>query len=148
MGQGFGFFFFILSCVCLGGPCFCSAHTDNIKPGEGLQFSKLLVSAQGTFTLGDNPISGTNANLMLDGNGTLMIIHSGGDPIVLNSNQASRNSIATLLDSGNFVVSALNSDGSVKQTLWESFDDPTDTLLPGMKLGINLKTGKNWSLAS
>ncbi|KAL6337973.1 hypothetical protein AAG906_005943 [Vitis piasezkii] len=176
MGQGLGFFFFILSCVCLGGPCFCSAHTDSIKPGEGLQFSKLLVSAQGTFTLGffildtrsylgiwytsdvnnkkvwvanrDNPISGTNANLMLDGNGTLMIIHSGGDPIVLNSNQASRNSIATLLDSGNFVVSALNSDGSVKQTLWESFDDPTDTLLPGMKLGINLKTGQNWSLAS
>nr|CAN67086.1 hypothetical protein VITISV_031091 [Vitis vinifera] len=176
MGQGLGFFFFILSCVCLGGPCFCSAHTDSIKPGEGLQFSKLLVSAQGTFTLGffildtrsylgiwytsdvnnkkvwvanrDNPISGTNANLMLDGNGTLMIIHSGGDPIVLNSNQASRNSIATLFDSGNFVVSALNSDGSVKQTLWESFDDPTDTLLPGMKLGINLKTGQNWSLAS
>ncbi|XP_019076788.1 G-type lectin S-receptor-like serine/threonine-protein kinase CES101 isoform X1 [Vitis vinifera] len=85
---------------------------------------------------------------MLDGNGTLMIIHSGGDPIVLNSNQASGNSIATLLDSGNFVVSALNSDGSAKQTLWESFDDPTDTLLPGMKLGINLKTRQNWSLAS
>ncbi|RVW87335.1 G-type lectin S-receptor-like serine/threonine-protein kinase CES101 [Vitis vinifera] len=158
----------------LGGVA--GAHTDSIKPGEGLQFSKLLVSSQGTFTLGffildtrsylgiwytsdvnnkkvwvanrDNPISGTNANLMLDCNGTLMIIHSGGDPIVLNSNQASRNSIATLLDSGNFVVSALNSDGSVKQTLWESFDDPTDTLLPGMKLGINLKTGQNWSLAS
>ncbi|XP_034680435.1 S-locus-specific glycoprotein S6-like isoform X1 [Vitis riparia] len=172
-----GFFFFILSCVWLGGPCSCSARTDSIKLGEGLPFSEnLLVSAQGTFTLGffsldtgtylgvwytsdvnnkkvwvanrDKPISGTNANLMLDGNGTLMIIHSGGDPIVLNSNQASRNSIATLLDSGNFVVSALNSDGSVKQTLWESFDDPTDTLLPGMKLGINLKTGQNWSLAS
>ncbi|KAJ9697300.1 hypothetical protein PVL29_009200 [Vitis rotundifolia] len=170
MDQGLGFFFFILSCVCLGGPCSCSAHTDSIKPGEGLQFSKPLVSAQGTFTLGffsldtrsylgiwytsdvnnkkvwvanrDKPISGTNANLMLDGNGTLMIIHSGGDPIVLNSNQASRNSIATLLDSGNFVVSALNSDGSVKQTLWEN------TLLPGMKLGINLKTRQNWSLAS
>ncbi|XP_034680644.1 S-locus-specific glycoprotein S13-like [Vitis riparia] len=135
----------------------------------GLPFSEnLLVSAQGTFTLGffsldtgtylgiwytsdvnnkkvwvanrDKPISGTNANLMLDGNGTLMIIHSGGDPIVLNSNQASGNSIATLLDSGNFVVAELNTDGSVKQTLWESFDDPTDTLLPGMKLGINLKT--------
>ena len=167
----------ILSCVWLGGPCSCSARTDSIKLGEGLPFSEnLLVSAQGTFTLGffsldtgtylgiwytsdvnnkkvwvanrDKPISGTNANLMLDGNGTLMIIHSGGDPIVLNSNQASGNSIATLLDSGNFVVAELNTDGSVKQTLWESFDDPTDTLLPGMKLGINLKTGQNWSLAS
>ncbi|WJZ91097.1 hypothetical protein VitviT2T_010202 [Vitis vinifera] len=28
------------------------------------------------------------------------------------------------------------------------FDNPTDTLLAGMKLGINLKTGQNWSLAS
>uniref|UniRef100_F6GYG0 Bulb-type lectin domain-containing protein n=1 Tax=Vitis vinifera TaxID=29760 RepID=F6GYG0_VITVI len=75
-------------------------------------------------------------------------MHSGGDPIVLNSNQAARNSTATLLDSGNFVLEEFNSDRSVKEKLWESFDNPTDTLLPGMKLGINLKTGQNWSLAS
>ncbi|CBI18331.3 unnamed protein product, partial [Vitis vinifera] len=167
-----------LSCMWLGVvPSISSAQTDTIKPGEELQFSeKLLVSAKGTFTLGffslesgsylgiwyttddyhkkvwvanrDKAISGTDANLTLDADGKLMITHSGGDPIVLNSNQAARNSTATLLDSGNFVLEEFNSDGSLKEKLWASFDNPTDTLLPGMKLGINLKTGRNWSLAS
>ncbi|RVW87337.1 G-type lectin S-receptor-like serine/threonine-protein kinase [Vitis vinifera] len=131
--------------MCLfGGPCFCR-HTETASNlGKGFNsrsywFRHKGLSPLGFFSLDtrsylgiwytsdvdnkkvwvanrDNPISGTNANLMLDGNGTLMIIHSG--------------------------------DGSAKQTLWESFDDPTDTLLPGMKLGINLKTRQNWSLAS
>jgi len=35
---------------------------------------------------------------------------------------------ATLLDTGNFVLK----------------DHPTDNFLPGMKLGVNHKTGENW----
>ncbi|TXG46392.1 hypothetical protein EZV62_028105 [Acer yangbiense] len=54
-----------------------------------------------------------------------------------------------LLDSGNFVFKELDSNGSTERILWQSFDYPTDdTLLPGMKPGMNLKTGHFWSLTS
>ena len=53
------------------------------------------------------------------------------------------NTNATLLDSGNFVLR--NGKSSV---LWQSFDNPSDTLLPGMKLGYDRGNGKKWSLVS
>ncbi|CAA3006860.1 Hypothetical predicted protein [Olea europaea subsp. europaea] len=42
----------------------------------------------------------------------------------------------------------MNINGSADRVLWESFDYPTDTLIPGMKLGVNYRTGRNWSLTS
>ncbi|KAJ0008065.1 hypothetical protein Pint_29830 [Pistacia integerrima] len=42
----------------------------------------------------------------------------------------------------------MNSNGSTRRVLWQSFDYPTDTLLPGMKLGVNLQTGRKWFLQS
>ncbi|KAJ0076320.1 hypothetical protein Patl1_34170 [Pistacia atlantica] len=59
-----------------------------------------------------------------------------------------RNKSATLLKSGNLVLHEVNSNVSIRRLLWKSFDYPTDTLLPGMKLGINLQTGHKWFLQS
>ncbi|KAF3683247.1 putative glucan endo-1,3-beta-glucosidase 5-like [Capsicum annuum] len=42
--------------------------------------------------------------------------------------------------SGNLVVRDAAKD-KPESYLWRSFDDPGDTLLPGMKLGTDLKTG-------
>ncbi|KAL3844440.1 hypothetical protein ACJIZ3_001843 [Penstemon smallii] len=53
---------------------------------------------------------------------------------------------ATLFDSGNFVLS--NHEEEEDVILWQSFDYPTDTLLPGMKLGVNHRTGRNWIISS
>ncbi|KAK7257022.1 hypothetical protein RIF29_30699 [Crotalaria pallida] len=61
----------------------------------------------------------------------------------------SNTTVAAVLDTGNFVVQQLNPDGSTKSVLWQSFDNATSNcLLPGMKLGVNRKTGHNSSLVS
>nr|POE62310.1 g-type lectin s-receptor-like serine/threonine-protein kinase [Quercus suber] len=100
----------------------------------------------------DRPISNdSTAFLTLDHLGKLMINSSGfgGDPFVIYSGGQTENTISdTLLDTGNLVAREVNSNGSIGRWLWESFDHPTDTLLPGMKLGVNHKTGRNWSLTS
>lgn len=94
----------------------------------------------------DNPISSvSSANMMISSTGSLLVIlGNGDDPIELyTGNLPSKKVTATLFDSGNFVLR--QGDGLI---LWQSFDYPTDILLPGMKLGINHKTGKTWSLTS
>ncbi|KAM5586786.1 G-type lectin S-receptor-like serine/threonine-protein kinase [Rosa sericea] len=100
------------------------------------------------------PVLYPSGVLTLDMNKTLKIMHKGGDPVVLfdasetNSIHSTSSVVATLLDSGNFIVQELNSDGTMKQVLWQSFDYPTDTLLPGMKLGVNNKNGHIWSVSA
>lgn len=100
----------------------------------------------------DKPIHNGSAALTVDSSGKLMIIHGGGDPIELYAAANGTNITATLLDTGNFVVKEVmissNGSSSSGRILWESFHYPTDTLLPGMKLGINHETGRNWTLTS
>jgi hypothetical protein len=77
----------------------------------------------------------------------MKLTYSGGDPVEFYSSQSSTTNITAILeDSGNFVLKDENS--SSQQFLWQSFDSPTDTFLPGMKLGINHRTGQTWFLMS
>ncbi|KAH7546580.1 hypothetical protein FEM48_Zijuj01G0216000 [Ziziphus jujuba var. spinosa] len=52
------------------------------------------------------------------------------------------------LDIGNLVLRDEKDENSKQSYLWQSFDYPTDTLLPSMKLGWDLKIGLEWRLAS
>lgn len=52
------------------------------------------------------------------------------------------NSTAKLLDTGNLVLV------SEERIIWQSFDYPTDTILPAMKFGLNKKTGLNHVITS
>lgn len=92
---------------------------------------------------GDQPMvdSGT---LKIDSSGTLKVISGGMTLFNVSDQVGSGNTRAVLQDSGNLVVY----DATAKRTLWQSFDHPTDSLLPGMKLGYNLTTGQNWTLTS
>ena len=94
------------------------------------------------------PITNDFDLLTLENNaGSLKIRRHGDNPIELSSSpQPTNNTVASLLDSGNFVFNEVYSNGSKKRLLWKSFDYPGKVLLPGMKLGVNHKTGQNWSL--
>ncbi|CAN6689043.1 unnamed protein product [Malus baccata var. baccata] len=91
--------------------------------------------------------------LTFDKNKTLKIVDRGGTRLELYSasietaNTNTSTVVATLLDSGNFVVQEVNSiHGSKNRVLWQSFDHPIDTLYPGMKLGVNHRNGHILSL--
>ncbi|CAA2988738.1 Hypothetical predicted protein [Olea europaea subsp. europaea] len=69
----------------------------------------------------------------------LLVLLNDTNGVILWSSNTSRpvkTAVAKLLDSGNLIVKDANDDDSVN-LLWESFNYPTDTLLPGMKLGWN-----------
>lgn len=70
--------------------------------------------------------------------------------IVWSTNASSpvNNPIARLLNSGNLVVRDAASDGGNYDNPWQSFDQPTDTVLAGMKLGRNLVTGVDTDITS
>ncbi|TXG69082.1 hypothetical protein EZV62_004017 [Acer yangbiense] len=97
----------------------------------------------------NTPVIDKSGSLRIDStDGNLKIFHSGGNPIAITSVEGARNTSVTLEQSGNLVLHELHSNGSIKGMLWQSFDYPTHTLLPGMKLGINLQTGHQWFLRS
>ena len=61
--------------------------------------------------------------------------------------RAPENPVAQPLETGNLVLWDNNSESS-KSYIWQSFDHPSDTMLPDMKVGWNLKTGLQRNLTS
>ncbi|XP_019191575.1 PREDICTED: receptor-like serine/threonine-protein kinase SD1-6 isoform X1 [Ipomoea nil] len=154
----------VVSCLtyCCNFVFFCHAF-DTLREGQTLQNGETLVSANGIFELGffgtgdpggnhylgtwlkkdvhkkafwvanrDNPVYGETGNLTIRYDGNLVISDVRIYPnIVVNSEMLATggNTRATLVDSGNFVLY----EG--EKVLWQSFDYPSDTFLPGMKLG-------------
>ncbi|KAJ9537847.1 hypothetical protein OSB04_030580 [Centaurea solstitialis] len=94
-----------------------------------------IISTSGAHALSIDPNTG---NLIITSRGRTLLsitdVQAGPNP----------NLTATLQDTGNFML--INQvDNSV---LWQSFDHPTNVLLPGMKLGSSTTTGQNWSITS
>uniref|UniRef100_A0A6N2MET3 Receptor-like serine/threonine-protein kinase n=1 Tax=Salix viminalis TaxID=40686 RepID=A0A6N2MET3_SALVM len=155
-----------------------SAALDSISSSESMSDGKTLVSRDGTFELGffrpgfsDNrylgiwqqhhpgkttvwvanrlhPINDSSSLLKIDNTGNLVLLRNNSDIVVWSSNTTikAQSPILQLLDSGNLVLRDKN-DGN-NAILWQSFDYPCDTMLPGMKIGWDSRAGFNRYLSS
>ncbi|KAL5737871.1 hypothetical protein ACOSP7_030632 [Xanthoceras sorbifolium] len=174
--EGLSFFSFVSSFIVYLS-MELSLAADTINPTRSMRDGETLVSSSQGFELGFfSPGSSKSRYLglwykegpgqvvwvanrnkpILDSHGVLSI-NNYGNLVLLDkkkgiiwSGNASRkveNPVAQLLDSGNLVLRD-NFSTSSEIYLWQSFDYPSDTLLPGMKLGWDLKTGLQRYLTS
>ncbi|XP_059290559.1 G-type lectin S-receptor-like serine/threonine-protein kinase At4g27290 isoform X1 [Lycium ferocissimum] len=114
----------------------------------GIWFNKVTVQTVVWVVNTDSPLNDRSGALNLTRQGTLTLLNGSGHVIwSSNATRHMQNPVAQLLDSGNLVVRDVAEDKR-ENYLWQSFDYPGDTALPGMKLGIDLKTGFHRSLWS
>ncbi|KAJ8761554.1 hypothetical protein K2173_004330 [Erythroxylum novogranatense] len=168
---------FLKSCILMLLFTFCSSR-DTISMNQRLKDGEVLISNEGKFVLGfftpgnsnsrylgiwyqkvpgqivvwianrDSPLNDSTGVLSLNKYGNLVLNGSSEPEATLWSTnvtaEASDSRVAQLLDTGNLAVVHNVS----KEIVWQSFDHPTDTLLPGMKVGMNRKTGMQWFIIS
>ena len=94
----------------------------------------------------NDPINDSTGVLSINQSGNL-VLHDSHNHLLWSTDvsvQGTTSCVAQLQDSGNLI---LVQDKS-KMLLWQSFDYPTDTLLPEMKTGLNRITGLNSFLTS
>ncbi|KAJ6753658.1 hypothetical protein OIU79_026485 [Salix purpurea] len=96
-----------------------------------------------------NPINDSSGFLMIDNTGNFVLVSNNNSTVVWSSNltKAAQSGMGELLDSGNLCLRD-EKDADSGIYLWQSFDYPSDTLLPGMKLGWDLRTGLDRRLSA
>ncbi|XP_048234994.1 G-type lectin S-receptor-like serine/threonine-protein kinase At4g27290 isoform X2 [Ricinus communis] len=168
----------LLVCFCLLSTIIKSNAVDTITPGQSIRDGETIVSSGQTYELGfftpgsssgrylgiwfkkistgtviwvanrETPILDHSGVLNFTYQGTLLLLNRTNGVIWSSNNtRNARNPIAQLLESGNFVVKEDN-DASPDNYLYQSFDYPGDTNLPGMKLGRNFVTSLDWTITS
>ncbi|KAI9079128.1 hypothetical protein K1719_038854 [Acacia pycnantha] len=150
-----------------------SFATDTLSQFESLLDGQILVSENELFELGffspgsstdryvgiwyhkipgrtvvwvanrDRPIKNNSGQLSLNTDGHLVLL-SHDETVVWSANSTTKilSPIVQLLGSGNLVLRD-GKDQKPQNYLWQSFDYPSDTILPGMKFGWDLRTGLN-----
>ncbi|KAK6230449.1 hypothetical protein QUC31_001967 [Theobroma cacao] len=161
----------LLVFVCLAFRAINGSHT--IEQGQEIAYPSTIISEGGKFELGffspgntskyyvgiwhkasnrsivwvankEHPFPSESSVLSINPEGELVI--SDGRMFYMVTNvKTSRNTHATLLDSGNLVL--LNNN--TLEVLWQSFDDTTNTILPGMTVQDDYRFSiNNWSIVS
>ena len=155
-----------------------STGSDTIFPGESISGNQTIISKGGVFELGfftpgyshnyyigiwykglpipkktvvwvanrNQPVSNpSSSTLQLFQDGNLVLLTSNKIRVWSTNSTSSLPTVGVLLDNGNFILRK-NSDSS--SIMWQSFDHPTDTWLPGAKFGYNKVTNDSQILTS
>ncbi|XP_022139896.1 G-type lectin S-receptor-like serine/threonine-protein kinase At4g27290 isoform X2 [Momordica charantia] len=171
-----GLFFFWTTIALFTRKSFAS-DSIHLKAGESINGStRILVSAEQNFVLGiftpqgskfeylgiwynyknipqtvvwvanrDNPLVNSSARLKFNEEGNIVLLNETGGVLWSSASAKTvKEPVVQLLDTGNLMLREFGSENYV----WQSFDYPSDTLLPGMKLGWDSKTGLNRKLTS
>jgi len=107
----------------------------------GIWYKNIPVKTYVWVANGANPINDSSGILTVNTTGNLVLTQNGS--LVWhtnNSHKQAQNPVVEMLDSGNLVIRN-EGETNPEEYLWQSFDYPSDTLLPGMKLGWDLRTG-------
>ncbi|XP_057455419.1 G-type lectin S-receptor-like serine/threonine-protein kinase At4g03230 [Lotus japonicus] len=85
----------------------------------------------------DNPVKGSNGVFQIAEDGNL-VVEDASEQVWSSAleGSSSKNRTLKLLDSGNLVL--MDDDSGMRRYLWQSFQHPTHTFLPGMKMDANL----------
>ncbi|KDP38983.1 hypothetical protein JCGZ_00740 [Jatropha curcas] len=159
----------LLFCFSFTSIFIISVSLDTISPNETIKDGETIVSANGNFELGffrpgaskyrylgvwyrkvsngtvvwvanrETPLTDSSGLLKLNEKGLLVLLNQKNTTIWFsNTSSVMRNPVVQLLDSGNLVIRAEN-DLDPQNFIWQSFDYPDKTLLPGMKIGTTAK---------
>ncbi|KAF8032090.1 hypothetical protein BT93_D1106 [Corymbia citriodora subsp. variegata] len=155
-----------------------SYASDSILTGQNITDGQTIISASGNFELGffspgnsknryvgiwykkisarrvvwianrENPLNDSSGVLKLTPQGVLTLLNRTDGVIwISNMSRLTQNPIAQLLDTTNFVVKEAN-DNDLDDAIWQSFDHPCNSLLAGMKFGIDRAKGLDRYLTS
>ncbi|KAH9657606.1 G-type lectin S-receptor-like serine/threonine-protein kinase [Citrus sinensis] len=94
----------------------------------------------------DNPLKDSSGIITISEDGNLVLVNGQKEVLWSSnvSNLVNNSTSAQLLDSGNLVLR----DNINRVIVWESFQEPTDSFLPGMHHRIDQRTGKKVQLTS
>ncbi|KAF8043219.1 hypothetical protein BT93_A1535 [Corymbia citriodora subsp. variegata] len=115
----------------------------------GIWYKKVTVQTVVWVANRENPVTDRYATELKILGGNLVMVNGSRVPVwstnLSASSSGSSSTVAVLGDDGNF---ALKDGPNSSVTLWQSFDHPTHTWLPGAKIGIDKRTNTRQNLTS
>ncbi|OVA08774.1 Protein kinase domain [Macleaya cordata] len=112
----------------------------------GIWYNKIPIQTIVWVANRDNPLKDSSGVLRIANNGNLVVLDGRG-VVLWTTNVSSitvKNSTSELLHSGNLVLQ----QASDRSIIWQSFEHPTDTILPTMMIGGSRRTGKKQQITS